>query len=98
MTRRLLARGRRGGQPRLRVVPVWRTRPALAMLSATLLAALCGAAWLTWQAGVPQRAAANAVRSLVGVSFNAGFIVRDIFVVGRDSTPKATLFQALAVS
>ena len=98
MTRSLLSRGRRGGQPRLRVVPVWRTRPALAMLSATFLAALSGAAWLTWQAGVPQRAAASAVRSLVGVSVNAGFVVRDIFVVGRDSTPKATLLQALAVS
>src|SRR5512144_23953 len=97
MTRRLLSRGRRSGQPRLRVVPVWRTRPALGVLSATLLAVLSGAAWLTWQAGVPQRAGASAVRSLVGVSADAGFVVRDIFVVGRDSTPKATLLQALAV-
>src|SRR5512144_2204658 len=97
MTRRLLSRGRRSGQPRLRVVPVWRTRPALGVLSATLLAVLSGAAWLTWQAGVPQRAGASAVRSLVGVSADAGFVVRDIFVVGRDSTPKATWLQALAV-
>src|SRR5512132_1159631 len=97
MTRRSLSRGRRGGQPRLRVVPVWRTRPALAVLSGTFLAAFCGAAWLAWQAGIPQRAAASAVRSLVGVSADAGFVVRDIFVVGRDSTPKATLLQALAL-
>ena len=96
-TRRSFSRGKRGGQPRLRVVPVWRTRPATAVLSATFVAALLGAAWLVWQAGMPQRAAASAVRSLVGVSADAGFVVRDIFVVGRDSTPKATLLQALAV-
>ena len=95
--KRLFARRKRGGQPRLRVVPVWRTRPALAVLSATFLAALCGAAWLAWQAGIPQRAAASAVRSLIGVSADAGFVVRDIFVVGRGSTPKAPLLQALAV-
>src|SRR5512147_2646787 len=97
MTRRSLSRVRCGGQPRLRVVPVWRTRPALAVLSATFLAAFCGVAWLAWQAGIRQRAAASAVRSLVSVSADAGFVVRDIFVVGRDSTPKATLLQALAL-
>jgi cell division protein FtsQ len=95
---RLFSRRKRSGQPRLRVVPMWRTRPALAMLSAAFLAALCGTAWLAWQAGMPQRAAASAVRALVGASADAGFVVRDIFVVGRGSTPKATLLQALAVS
>jgi cell division protein FtsQ len=95
---RLFSHRKRSGQPRLRVVPMWRTRPALAMLSAAFLAALCGTAWLAWQAGMPQRAAAGAVRALVGASADAGFVVRDIFVVGRGSTPKATLLQALAVS
>ena len=97
MPRRLFSRRKRGGQPRARVIPVWRTRPTLAMLSAAFLAALCGTGWLAWQAGMPQRAVANAVRSLIGASADAGFVVRDIFVVGRDSTPKATLLQALAL-
>jgi cell division protein FtsQ len=37
------------------------------------------------------------VRALIGVSAEAGFVVRDVFVVGRASTPKDTLLAALAV-
>jgi cell division protein FtsQ len=98
MPGRLSSRRKRAGQPRPRVVPVWQTRPALAVLSVSFLAALCGAGWLAWQAEMPQRAAASAVRSLVGASADAGFVVRDIFVAGRGATPKATLLQALAVN
>jgi cell division protein FtsQ len=98
MKARLFSRPKRGGQPRPRIVPMWRTRPALAVLGLTLAAALCGAGWLAWQAGVPQRSTASVVRSLVGASASLGFIVRDIFVVGRSATPKATLLRALAVN
>ena len=94
---RLFSRRKRGGQPRARVVPVWRTRPALTALALILVAALCGSGWLAWQAGVPQRAAASLAHSLVEASARLGFVVRDIFVVGRSTTPKATLLRALAV-
>ena len=93
----LFSRKKRGGQPRARVVPVWRTRPALMALALILVAALCGSGWLAWQAGVPQRAAASLAHSLVEASARLGFVVRDIFVVGRSTTPKATLLRALAV-
>lgn len=93
----LFPRKKRGGQPRARVVPVWRTRPALTALALILVAALCGSGWLAWQAGVPQRAAASLAHSLVEASARLGFVVRDIFVVGRSITPKATLLRALAV-
>ena len=91
------SRKKRGGHPRARVVPVWRTRPALSALALILVAALCGSGWLAWQAGVPQRAAASLAHSLVEASARLGFVVRDIFVVGRSTTPKATLLRALAV-
>lgn len=93
----LFPRKKRGGQPRARVVPVWRTRPALTALALILVAALCGSGWLAWQAGVPQRATASLAHSLVEASARLGFVVRDIFVVGRSITPKATLLRALAV-
>jgi cell division protein FtsQ len=93
----LFSRKKRGGQPRARVVPVWRTRPALTAFALILVAALCGSGWLAWQAGVPQRAAASLAHSLVEASARLGFVVRDIFVVGRSTTPKATLLRALAV-
>ena len=94
---RLFSRRKRGGHPRARVVPVWRTRPALTALALILVAVLCGSGWLAWQAGVPQRAAASLAHSLVEASARLGFVVRDIFVVGRSTTPKATLLRALAV-
>ena len=95
--RRLLSRSKRGAQPRARVVPVWRTRPALMAMALTLVFALCGSGWLAWQAGVPQRAVASLAHSLVEASASLGFVVRDIFVVGRSATPRATLLHALGV-
>lgn len=85
------------GQPRRRVVPVWRSRPVL-MAGAGLLAIGVGAAgWFAWQAELPQRAADGMVQALIDASAGAGFVVRDVFVVGRTSTPKDTLLAALAV-
>jgi len=85
------------GQRRARVVPMWRTRPALALWSLVAFSAVAGGGWLAWQAGVPQRLTADAGRSLVRASAGMGFVVRDVFVVGRGATPKPTLLRALAV-
>jgi len=85
------------GQPRRRVVPMWRSRPALAAGCGLLAVALGGSGWLAWHAGLPQRASDSVVRALIGVSAEAGFVVRDVFVVGRASTPKDTLLGALGV-
>jgi cell division protein FtsQ len=95
--RPVLSRGKRAGQPRPRVVPMWRNSRALAAFCAIFFAALCGVVWLGWQAGFPQRAAAHAAYSLIESSAKLGFVVRDVFVVGRSATPKATLLNALAV-
>jgi cell division protein FtsQ len=77
---------------------MWRTRPALALLAATFAAALCGTGWLAWQAGMPQRAATHALLSAVDASARFGFVVREVYVVGRAATPKATLLQAVGVN
>jgi cell division protein FtsQ len=76
---------------------MWRNGRALAALCAIFVATLGGVVWLSWQAGLPQRAAAHVAHSLIESSAKIGFVVRDVFVVGRSSTPKATLLNALAV-
>jgi cell division protein FtsQ len=96
--RPVLSRGKRVGQPRPRVVPIWRNSRGRAAVCAIFFATLCGVVWLGWQAGIPQRAAAHAAYSLIESSAKLGFVVRDVFVVGRSATPKATLLNALAVS
>ena len=56
-----LSRGKRAGQPRPRVVPIWRNGRALAAVCAIFFATLCGVVWLSWQAGMPQRRGARGI-------------------------------------
>ena len=51
---RLRDRGKKG-QPRPRVVPLWRSRRALTVWAAVLVVAVAGSGWLAWNAGMPQR-------------------------------------------
>lgn len=83
---------------RPRVVPVWRSRRALPVWAGVLALVVVGGPWLAWRAGVPQRAAASVVQSAVNASARMGFVVHDVFVVGRTETPKKTLLDALAVA
>ena len=84
-------------QRRPRVVPVWRSRRALPVWAGLLALLVVGGPWLAWNAGVPQRAAASVLQSMVDGSARMGFVVRDVFVVGRTETPKKTLLDAVAV-
>ena len=73
----------------------WRNGRALAAVCAIFFATLCGVVWLSWQAGIPQRAAADAAYSLIECSAKLGFVVRDVFVVGRPGD-QATLLNAVS--
>jgi cell division protein FtsQ len=94
---RLFSRSKRT-QRRPRVVPFWRTRRAITGWTALLVAAGVGGAWVAWQAEVPQRFARRTLDAAIHASADLGFVVRDVFVVGRTATPKPTLLGALAVS
>lgn len=82
---------------RPRVVPVWRSRRALSCWTAAFILAIAGTGWMAWAAGMPQRAAARTVQAALDASAHMGFVVRDVFVVGRNETPKKTLLDTLAV-
>lgn len=84
-------------QPRRRVVPFWRTRTALVAGGALVAGVAGGLGWLAWQQGLPQRLAGDAAQAMIRGSSHMGFAVRDVFVVGRESTPKGALLDALAV-
>ncbi|MBK8177070.1 MAG: cell division protein FtsQ/DivIB [Rhodospirillales bacterium] len=85
------------GQKRARVAPFWRSRPAICGGAALLIGAVGLGGWLAWRAELPQKLTDRSVHSLVATSARLGFVVRDVFVVGRTETPKATLLNALGV-
>lgn len=88
---------RKRGQPRKRVVPWWRRKPALFGFATLALAATAGYGWWAWNAGVPQRFAEQTRSVLMQRSVDIGFGVREVFVEGRKNTPLKALRKALAV-
>jgi cell division protein FtsQ len=98
MTKRWFSFGKRsGGQRRRRVLPFWRTRAAVVSSSLGCAAVIVFGGWMVWHLGVPQRLVADAVHSMVVASARAGFVVHEVFVVGRTATPKPTLLDAIGV-
>jgi cell division protein FtsQ len=96
----LFASGKRAqrSQRRPRVVPVWRTRRWLTVSALLAAVVLCGGLWFTSLAGITDRLATDFGRSMLQASARAGFVVREVFVVGREKTPKETLLESLAVT
>lgn len=86
--------GRRG-QRRRRVVPWWRTRVALAGGSGLALLAIVGSLWWAWSQQVPQRLARQSASALVEGTTGFGLIVNEVFVVGRQETPREQVLEAL---
>jgi len=85
------------GQPRPRVVPLWRCRTAIIGWLVVALAVLAGAGVWSWREGIPQQWAADAGDAVVRATVEAGFEVREIYVVGRDRTGRRDLFAAMGV-
>ncbi|MBT4935087.1 MAG: FtsQ-type POTRA domain-containing protein [Rhodospirillaceae bacterium] len=86
------------GQPRRRVVPVWRRRGALIALVAILLATAAGGGMWTWNNGVIGRAADQAKWNLIALSGKLGFTVEDVLVVGRSQTTREELMKAVRLA
>lgn len=87
----------RRGQRRARVIPIWRSRPAIAAFVLVACAAVGGLSWWAWHARLPQQVAGAVGRSLVQATASIGFTVREVFVVGRKETPRGQILAALAV-
>ena len=88
---------RKRGQPRRRVVPIWRRRPVQLAAAAGLVVGVVGYGWWAWSAGVPQRLAEDVHEALMQRSLELGLRVNEVYVEGRKHTPVAALRGALGV-
>jgi len=86
------------GQPRRRVVPIWRRRKALAALAVVLLASVAGGGVWAWNSGLIARAGDQAKWNLIALSGELGFTVEDVLVVGRSQTSRDDLMKAVRLA
>jgi cell division protein FtsQ len=86
------------GQPRRRVVPVWRRRGALITLAVVMMAAAVAGGMWTWNNGVIGRTAEQAKWNLIALSGKLGFTVEDVLVVGRSQTTREELMKAVRLA
>lgn len=86
------------GQPRRRVVPLWRHRGTLAGLVVVLMVVIgSGGAWL-WNSGLIGRAGEQVKWGLIALSGELGFKVEDVLVVGRSQTTQKELLKAVRLA
>lgn len=83
------------GQPRRRVVPLWRTRPALTLWSLLLIGSLLsGGIWLA-SSGVVLSVSERTHEKIIAASKDLGFTVQEILVMGRGQTTRRELLDAV---
>lgn len=97
MKKKSAAASKTRGQPRRRVVPLWRSRPVFFGAAVAAAVAVVGGCYWAWEAQLPHRMAESARTSLVGLTADLGLTVEEVFVVGRHQTPRAELLDALGV-
>ncbi len=88
----------RRGQPRRRVIPLWRSRGMLAAAAALMVFASAGGGWWLWQSGWAARTAERLKWTLIAASVEMNFTVQEVLVVGRWETSKADLLAAVGVA
>jgi len=86
------------GQPRKRVVPVWRRRWVRSALALVLITLAFGGGWRLWQSGWVPRAAEKAKWRIIAQSAELGFKVDEILVVGRRETAQKDLLAAVRLA
>lgn len=85
------------GQPRRRVVPLWRSRPALALWALLSVASFLGGGIWLLSNGVAARVSERARGKIIAVSREMGFTVREILVMGRSQTTRLDLLDAIHI-
>ena len=86
------------GQPRRRVVPLWRSRWAAAAALGLMLGSAAAGGWWLWQSGWVARSAERFKWKLIAQSGELGFKVAEILVVGRKQTTQDALLEAVRLA
>lgn len=77
-------------------LPRWR-KPRHALVFGVGVAATAAGGWLAWDQGWLERGLYGIGDAVLGVTADAGFVVEDVFVVGRLDTPRDDLSEAVGV-
>ncbi len=86
------------GQPRRRVVPLWRNRWTIPVLALVLMASAVGSGWWAVESGHAQKWAERTKWHLIALSSRLGFTVDEIMVVGRYETKHKDLLKAIRLA
>lgn len=98
MTKSRRTSSRRRGQPRRRVVPLWRRRSTIASVAGVALIAVTVAAGWLWREGHVARAADQLRWKAIAATAAVGFRINEVLVVGRDQTPREDLLKAVRLA
>lgn len=98
MTKKNNRQAKKRGQPRKRVIPLWRGRAAAAVLGLLVLGSSAGGVWYLWQSGWLDGQAAELRRQAIALTGELGFRVDEIIVSGRRETSRADLLRAVRLS
>lgn len=82
--------------PRRLRLPRWALQRRTLACGTAVVAAI-GAGWLAWGESWPESAFAGIGGWVLGATADAGFIVEDVFVVGRQDTPRDDLTEAVGI-
>lgn len=86
------------GQPRRRVVPLWRRPWALPAVIVVMVSMLSAGAWWTVDSGQAKNWAKQAKWHVIVFSGRLGFTVQDILVEGRHETKQKDLLKAIRLA
>ena len=92
------AKSPKRGQPRRRVVPLWRSRKVRGTLIALLVVLAAGGGWRMWQSGWVPGAIDKAKWKMIALASDLGFKVDEILVIGRRETAQKDLLAAVRLS
>ena len=88
----------RRGQPRRRVVPLWRGRAARASVAALLLILGAAGVWWSWHGGWMARGAVSVKWRIIAATADWGLTVQEILVLGRQETSREDLLAAVRLT
>ena len=88
----------KSGQPRRRVVPLWRSPALIGVMVAGLLALAAASVWRVHQSGWLPRVADQARWQMITASARLGLKVDEVLVVGRRETTQRQLLNAVGLA
>jgi len=88
----------KSGQPRRRVVPLWRSPATIGVMAAGLLVLFAAGVWRLHQSGWVPRVADQARWQIIAASARLGLKVDEVLVVGRRETTQRQLLKAVGLA